>query len=311
MVTGDDRSQIDPAREAARRADLVVVVVGDKAGLFGRGTSGEGSDSADLTLPGLQVELLDAILDCGTPVVACVISGRPYFLGEVPERAIAVVQAFLPGEEGASAIAGVISGRVCPAGRLPVSIPSHPATQPATYLAPVLARHNRLSSIDPTARFPFGHGLSYCEFEWSELQVSATRIATDETVRLSLMVHNRSDRAGVEVVQLYLHDPVASVVRPVIRLIGYSAVELPAHETVHLSFAVSADMAAFTGKDGRLLVEPGRIELRVGRSSEDIWDTAIVVLDGESREPGHARVLTTDVSIIRSSTNKGTTHDRS
>ena len=124
----------------ADEADVVVVALGDRAGLFGRGTSGEGCDAADLSLPGVQGELLDALLDTGKPVVLVLLTGRPYALGRYAVRAAAVVQAFFPGEEGGPAIAGVLSGRVTPTGRLPVSIPRDPTGQPGTYLAAPLGR---------------------------------------------------------------------------------------------------------------------------------------------------------------------------
>ena len=109
-------------------------MLGDRAGLFGRGTSGEGCDAADMRLPGRQQELLERLLDTGVPVVVGLIEGRPYALGTAPERAAAIVASFFPGEEGASAIAGVLSGRVEPSGRLPVSVPATPDGQPSSYL---------------------------------------------------------------------------------------------------------------------------------------------------------------------------------
>ena len=159
-VTGTDRSGFAPAVEAARDADLCIAVVGDRAGLFGRGTSGEGCDVEDLRLPGVQADLLDALLDAGTPVVVVVVSGRPYALGDVAGRAAGMVQAFMPGEEGGPAIAGVLSGRISPGGKLPVQIPRHPGGQPRTYLQPPLggAESAGISSVDPTPLFPFGYG---------------------------------------------------------------------------------------------------------------------------------------------------------
>ena len=134
-------------------------MVGDRAGLFGNGTSGEGCDAEDLRLPGVQADLLDALFATGTPVVVVVVSGRPYALGDVHPRAAGLVQAFMPGQEGAAAIAGVLSGRVEPGGKLPVQIPRHPGGQPATYLQPPLGGNSHgISSIDPTPLFPFGYG---------------------------------------------------------------------------------------------------------------------------------------------------------
>src|SRR6185312_13235583 len=133
-VQDEDRSGFAAAVAAARDADLVVAAVGDLAGLFGRGTSGEGCDAEDLRLPGVQADLIEELLSCGTPVVVVVVSGRPYALGAVHGRAAGLVQAFMPGEEGGPALAGVLSGRVQPSGKLPVQIPRTPGAQPSTYL---------------------------------------------------------------------------------------------------------------------------------------------------------------------------------
>ena len=165
-----DRSQLAAAADAARSADVCIAVVGDRPGLFGRGTSGEGCDVEDLSLPGIQDELLDALLETGTPLVLVVVSGRPYALGRYAGRTAAAVQAFIPGEEGGPALAGVLSGRVTPSGKLPVQIPRSAGAQPSTYLHPLLGGNSGgVSSIDPTPLFPFGHGLSYTTFGYSEL----------------------------------------------------------------------------------------------------------------------------------------------
>src|SRR6476620_10822843 len=172
-VDGGDRSGFAAAVAAARDAEVCVALVGDRAGLFGHGTSGEGCDAADLGLPGVQAELLAELLATGTPVVVVVVSGRPYALGEVHGRAAGLVQAFMPGEEGGKAIAGVLSGRLEPVGRLPVQIPRSIGGQPGTYLQPPLGAEHGPTNLDPTPLFPFGHGCSYTSFEVSDLQISS------------------------------------------------------------------------------------------------------------------------------------------
>ena len=173
-VSGDDRSGFAAAVDAARDADVCIAFVGDRAGLFGSGTSGEGCDVDDLQLPGVQAELVAQLLDTGTPVVVVVVSGRPYALGEIAPRAAGLVQAFFPGEEGGPAIAGVLSGRVQPSGKLPVQIPRTPGAQPSTYLQPPLGRleSRGISTVDTTPLFAFGHGSSYTTFEVDDLQLS-------------------------------------------------------------------------------------------------------------------------------------------
>lgn len=296
-VDGGEVDGIPAAVAAARDADVVVLVLGDRAGLFGRGTSGEGCDAASLDLPGAQQVLLDAVLDSGTPVVVTLLAGRPYALGRAVDAASAIVQSFFPGEEGTGAIAGVLSGRVNPSGRLPVSVPADPGAQPTTYLAAPLGRSSGVSNIDPTPAYAFGHGLSYTEFAWDESAASAPELATDGTVDVTVRVRNTGDRAGADVVQLYLHDPVASVVRPVQRLIGFARVELGAGAAATVTFTVPADLTSFTGIGGRRIVEPGAIELGLGRSSADIPLVHRVTLTGPTRVVDHTRALHPRVEV--------------
>ncbi|MEU7373647.1 glycoside hydrolase family 3 N-terminal domain-containing protein [Streptomyces albidoflavus] len=275
----------------ARGADLVIAALGDRAGLFGRGTSGEGCDAEDLELPGVQQQLLDALLDTGTPVVVTLLAGRPYALGRAADEAAAVMQAFFPGEEGTRAVASVLSGRTPPSGRLPVSVPRHPGSQPSTYLAARLGHASEVSRVDPTPAFGFGHGLTYTTFAWSDLVVEHEQAPTDGEFTLSCTVRNTGGREGTEVVQVYLHDPVASVVQPVQRLIGYVRLGLRPAEAVRVRMTVPADLASFTGRDGHRIVEPGALELRLGASSTDTRLTARVTLTGPVRTADHTRRL--------------------
>jgi beta-xylosidase len=298
----------DPGRDgfaaalaAAADADVVIATVGDRSGLFGRGTSGEGCDAPSLRLPGEQQALLEALLDGPAPVVVVVDSGRPYALGTAPERAGAIVQTFFPGEEGAHAVAGVLAGTVNPSGRLPVSIPTEPDGQPWTYLVPQLALASEVSALDPTPRYPFGHGTSYTTFAWADgdpdADADVVEVATDGETRVSIVVRNAGERAGTEVVQLYLHDPAASVVQPVIRLIGFQRVDLDPGAAARVTFTVPADVTSFTGPDLERIVEPGEIELRLGASSADIRHARTVRLTGPGRRVDHRRRLHCDVTV--------------
>jgi beta-glucosidase len=297
-VLGDDRSGFAAAVAAARDADLCVAMVGDLAGLFGRGSSGEGCDAEDLRLPGIQGELLDELLVTGTPVVVVVVSGRPYALGAVHERAAALVQAFMPGEEGGAAIAGILSGRIQPSGKLPVQIPRHTGGQPGTYLQPRLgAEKSEISNLDPTPLFPFGHGRSYTSFEVGELRISAAEVPTDGEFTVSVRVRNTGERAGDEVVQLYLRDVVAQVTRPVRQLAGFARVPLEPGEAKDVTFLVHTDRTSFTGRDLVRIVEPGEIEVQVGTSAGDLPCVGSVVLTGPVRATGPQRRLTTPVEV--------------
>jgi beta-glucosidase len=233
-----DRSGMAPAVAAAQSADLVIAAVGDRAGLFGKGTSGEGCDVADLRLPGVQGELVSAVLETGTPTVLVVVSGRPHALGDYTGAA-AVVQAFMPGEEGGAAIAGVLSGRINPAGKLPVQVPRLAGGQPSTYLQPPLGAHSEgVSNLDPTPLFPFGHGLSYTTYEYSDLSLSAAELSTDGEL------------------------------------------------------TVSGAGCSFVGPELTRIVDPGQVEIHVGRSVGDLPLSATVRLTGPRREVGPERVLT-------------------
>lgn len=285
------------AVEAARDADVVIAALGDRAGLFGRGTSGEGCDAESLELPGVQQQLLDALLDSGTPVVVTLLAGRPYALGRAADEAAAIVQSFFPGQEGTPAVAGVLGGRINPSGRLPVSVPRLAGAQPSTYLAAPLGRAGGVSNIDPTPAFAFGHGLTYTSFAWSGLTVTEGTTATDGALELAFTVSNTGERTGVEVVQLYLHDPVASVVQPVQRLVGYARVELAPGQTARIGVRAPADLASFTGRDGRRIVEPGELELRLGASSADVRLTARWLLSGPVRRVDHTRELHTRITV--------------
>ena len=288
QILSTDRSGFADAVSAAQQADLCLAFVGDLAGMFGLGTSGEGCDAEDLRLPGVQADLLNALLEVGTPIVIVVVSGRPYALGEVDGRAAALVQAFLPGEEGGEAIAGLLSGRIQPTGRLPVQIPRHPGGQPGTYLQPPLGADNTgTSNLDPTPLFPFGHGRSYTTFEIENLRLSSSQISTDGEVTASVRVRNTGARAGEEIVQLYLHDVVASVTRPVKQLVDFSRVCLDPGEEAEVSFRLDADRAAFTGRDLQRIVEPGEVDILVGRSASDLPCQGRVLLTGPTRFVDH------------------------
>ncbi len=299
QVMGADRSGFEAALAAAADADVCVAYVGDLAGLFGHGSSGEGCDADDLRLPGVQNDLLAALLDTGTPVVVVVVSGRPYAMGEVAGRAAGLLQAFLPGEEGGAAIAGVLSGRVVPGAKLPVQIPRHPGGQPSTYLQPPLgsAESVGISSLDPTPLFPFGFGMSYTTFEVGELRLSATEIDTAGEFTVTVRLRNTGSRAGDEVVQLYQHDVVAQVARPVKLLTGFARVPLAAGAAVDVTFRVHADRLAYTAPDLRRVVEPGDVDVLIGTSSADLPCRATVRLTGPTRQVGHDRRLTTPVEI--------------
>jgi beta-xylosidase len=300
VLSGTD-ADLATAVELAAASDVCVAVLGDVAGLFGRGTSGEGCDVADLSLPGRQEELLEALLATGTPVVLVLLVGRPYEISRQIDRLAAVVCGFFPGQEGGAAVAGVLSGAVNPSGRLPVSFPRSGAGQPATYLAAPLGVRSEVSSVDPTALFAFGHGLSYTPTSWlpaTPTLSSRGEWPTDGTVRVDVPVHNPHTRPTTEVVQLYLHDPVSEIVRPVMQLVAAARVDLAAGETRTARFILHADLTSYTGLDGRRIVDQGEVELRVAASSADIRQVIRLRMAGRRREVGADRILSPSIEVI-------------
>ena len=298
--------QIAEACRIAASVDTCVVVVGDNAGLFGRGTSGEGNDAADLRLPGHQSAMLDQVLAAaaaaGTRTILVVLSGRPYALGGFADRADAVVQGFFPGEEGAEALWDVLTGVVNFSGKLPVSVPRTPGGQPGTYLHSRLAGPTGVSALDPSPLFGFGHGLSYTSFEFSEHVASAPTVSTSGSVTVACTVTNTGAVGGAEVVQLYLEDPVGEVVRPVRELIGYARVDLVPGASASVEFTVHADRTSFTGVDLKRVVTPGVVKLHVSTSSTDDVHTHEVILHGPRRVVGFEREMLTPVTVTPAGT---------
>jgi len=274
--------EIPAAVEAARNADVAIVCVGDLAGLFQTGTIGEGSDTDSLSLPGVQQQLLEAVVATGTPTIVVLNSGRPYHLGGLEERVAAFVMAFAGGQQGGTAIAEVLAGIVPASGRLTVSVPVNAGAMPYYY------NHKVKSGGTPIAlhfgsRYPFGHGLGYTTFEYRRLRVESLTVPIDGDIVLSFELANAGEQRGVDVPQLYVRDRLASVVRPVRELKAFRRIELSVGEAARISFRVPVDMLCFTGMSGQRIVEPGTFDLAVGASSGDIRLRAEVEVIGRTR----------------------------
>ena len=265
-VTGDDRAGFADAVAVASASDVAVVVVGDQAGLFGRGTVGEGNDTESLDLPGVQRELVEAVVATGTPTVMVLLTGRPYAIGWALDgdqpRPAAVVQAFFPGEGGGLAIADMLTGAASPSGRLPLSLPRSAGAQPFTYLHPRLGGPSDVTAADSTPVRPFGFGLGYTDFAYEELVVDPD-VRSDGVFTASVTVRNTGSRDGEDVVQLYGHDVHGSVTRPEVQLLGYARVALAAGESARVRFRVPVQRFAFTDRRMRKVVEPGDVQVWV------------------------------------------------
>lgn len=301
---------IAAAAAVAAGAQVCVAVLGDQAGLFGRGTSGEGCDATNLRFPGRQEELLEALLATGTPVVAVLLVGRPYELSRQIDRLAAVVCGFFPGQQGANAIADVLSGRANPSGRLPVNFPGAGASQPTTYLAPKLGHRSEVSTVDPTPLFPFGFGLAYRAATWVAVQPESTEWRTDGTWTVAVTLRGDTDIATSEVVQVYLHDPVAEVVRPEQYLVAAPRIDLAPGEERTVRITLHADAASYTGIDMRRRIDPGIVQLRIGTSSAHVHAAFNLTMTGAIRYVGRGRVLEPSIAVDDESANNGAAHVR-
>jgi beta-xylosidase len=282
-----DSSKIKDAVDCARLSDIAIVFVGDLAGLFQTGTVGEGSDTDSLQLPGVQEELLRQVVATGTPTIIVMTSGRPYALNGLEDQAAAVLMAFQPGQEGAEAIADLLVGEANPSGRLVISIPKNVGAVPYYY------NHKLKSGGTPIAyhfgsKYSFGYGLSYTRFEYSRLTFKQDHVNIDDTISLTLILENSGEREGCEVVQVYVRDLYASLVRPVKELKAFQRVTLQPKQRAIVTFAIPIDMLNFTDRDNQRIVEAGDFEIMVGASSNDIK------LKGRIEVVGQNRVLEKD-----------------
>jgi beta-glucosidase len=215
--------------------------------------------------------LLEALLGCGTPVVLVLLTGRPYALGAFADRLAGIVQTFFPGEEGGPAIAGVLSGRICPSGRLPVSVPRTPGGQPTTYLASRLGQANKVSNIDPTPLFPFGHGLSYTSFRYGRLRVHPAANPGREIARLSFTVANVGEAPGTEVAQVYVGRLPTGPPTPPKQLAGWARADLAPGGRATMSVGITRRSVSYWDvKRDRWQITRGDVPVYVGSSSRDI-----------------------------------------
>ncbi|WP_274363916.1 glycoside hydrolase family 3 N-terminal domain-containing protein [Paenibacillus thermotolerans] len=295
-IRGDSKEGFERALACAEKADVVVLALGGSSARdFGEGTidlrtgasvvsgeswsdmeCGEGIDRVSLQLAGVQLELAQEIYKLGKPVVVVYINGRPVAEPWIDEHAHAILEAWYPGQEGGNALADIIFGDVNPSGRLTVSIPKHVGQLPVFYNGK-RSRGKRYLEMDLKPAYPFGYGLSYTEFAYSELSVSPETIPADGEARVSVRVKNTGSIAGAEVVQLYISDVVSTVTRAGKELKGFKKVFLQPGEETTVSFAVGPEQLQMIGKDYKPVVEPGEFRILVGRHSEDTMSASLTV----------------------------------
>jgi len=283
-VIGEDLNEISKAVKAAKSSDVAVVVVGENewqtAGK--KGTTGEGYDVATLELTGLQKELIKRVQATGTPTVVVLINGRPLAIPWVAENVSAIVEAWHPGEKGGQAIAEVIFGDYNPGGKLPATFPKHVGQLPVYYnhkpSKPYWLENgwgNSYADMDKYPLYEFGYGLSYTTYEYSDLKVSPKTHGPGGNIQVSFTIKNTGPRVGDEIVQLYIHDVISSVVRPVKELKGFKKVHLKSGESATVTFTLSPEHLQMYDRNMNRIVEPGVFKVMVGSSSERIH------LDGE------------------------------
>src|ERR1051325_4146944 len=279
-VKGDSTAGFQEAVDLAKSSDVAVVFVGELAEMVG-----EGASRSSLDLPGRQLELVQAIHATGKPTIVVLVNGRPLSIGWVAGNVPAIVESWMSGTEFGNAVADVLFGDVNPGAKLPVTFP-RTVGQVLIYYnhfntgrPPVegVRWNSKYSDLPPTPLFPFGYGLSYTTFKISNLQLSAPRISTTGKLTVSAEVENTGRRAGDEVVQLYIRDPVASMTRPVMELKGFQRVTLQPGEKRRVEFVLGPEHLGFWNREMRYVVEPGEFRVMVGSSSAEVIEAKFEV----------------------------------
>jgi len=288
-----DSSGIAPAVAVARQSQVAIVVVGGTSAVlsgigwgkehgYENATCGEGFDVTSLELPGLQQQLVEAVVATGTPTVVVLMHGRPHSIKWISDHVPAVVEAWYPGQEGGRAIARVLFGQVNPSGRLPVSVPqsvghvpvyyNHKISRGGYYHRPGTPTQPGRDYVfsDPKPLFPFGHGLSYSDFEYTDLQIDKPHPEITDTLTIRLRIHNRSKIDGREVVQLYVRDCVSSVTIPQLQLKAFNKISIAAGKSEWIEFRLPIADLWLIDRSLQKVVEPGEFEILLGASSVDI-----------------------------------------
>ncbi|SMF03368.1 beta-glucosidase [Paenibacillus barengoltzii] len=295
-INGHSREGFDVALSCAAKADTVVMVVGGSSARdFGEGTidlrtgaskvtdnaesdmdCGEGIDRMNLNLSGVQLELIQEIHKLGKPLVVVYINGRPVAEPWIDEHADAILEAWYPGQEGGHAIADILFGDVNPSGRLTISIPKHVGQVPVYYHGK-RSRGKRYLEGDSQPRYPFGYGLSYTEFTYNNIALESDTIHKDGSTKVTVEVTNTGERAGAEVVQLYITDVASKVTRPAKELKGFRKIFLQPGETQTVEFTVGPEQLQYIGQNYKPVVEPGEFRVHVGKNVNDTLSAKLFV----------------------------------
>jgi beta-glucosidase len=261
-VQNDWDKKIEAAVATAKQADVVVVVVGIHEGEF--------QDRAMLSLPGHQEEMIQKIAATGKSVAVVLVGGSAITMNSWADKVPSILDVWYPGEEGGRAVAQVLFGDYNPAGRLPVTFPLHEAQLPLVYNHKPTGRGDDYYNLTGLPLFPFGYGLSYTNFEYSDLTFDKREISKEESVTVKCTVKNVGKVAGDEVVQLYIRDMLASIARPVMELKGFQRIHLAPGESKIVSFQIQPSMLKMLDEKMQEVIEPGDFRIMIGASSRDI-----------------------------------------
>lgn len=295
----DTKGMIEEAVAAAQKSDVALVVVGDN-----EATSREGwadnhlGDRTDLNLVGQQQELVDAVLATGKPTIVLLNNGRPLSITKIAQTAPAILEGWYLGQETGRAVARVLFGDVNPGGKLPVSFARSVGHLPVYYnYKPAAKRGYEFTETTPL--YPFGYGLSYTQFSYSDFKINKSEAKVGDLVDISVKVTNSGARAGDEIVQLYIHDAVASLTRPVKELKGFKRISLKAKESAVVTFSLAVNQLGFYNTDMKYVVEPGKIEVMVGSSSQDIHGKGEFNVAGEVTDISQQKVYFSGVKVAK------------
>jgi len=295
----DTKGMIEAAVAAAQKSDVALVVVGDN-----EATSREGwaenhlGDRTDLNLVGQQQELVDAVLATGKPTIVLLNNGRPLSITKIAETVPAILEGWYLGQETGRAVARVLFGDVNPGGKLPVSIARSVGHLPVYYnYKPAAKRGYEFTETTPL--YPFGYGLSYTTFNYSDFKINKSDVKAGDVVDISVKVTNTGTRTGDEVVQLYTHDAVASLTRPVKELKGFRRISLKPKESTVVTFSLAVNQLGFYNTDMKYVVEPGKFEVMVGSSSQDILGKGEFNVSGDVADIGQQKVYFSSVKVAK------------
>ncbi|MCX7874813.1 MAG: beta-glucosidase BglX [Melioribacteraceae bacterium] len=279
---GNDKSGFKEAIKVAKKSDVIIAVVGE-----GRYMNGEAASRATLDIPGVQEDLLKELKKTGKPIVVVLMNGRPLTIPWVQENVNSILEIWSPGISGGDAVADIIFGDYNPSGKLPVTFPRYVGQVPIYYNHKNTGRpHNPndhytsyYMDLENTPLYPFGFGLSYTTFEYSDIKLDKKEIKMNETLKVSVEVKNSGEREGSEVVQLYIRDLVGSVTRPVKELKDFVKINLKPGETKKVDFIITPDKLKFHDINMNYVVEPGDFKVFVGTNSIDVKEASFKVIE--------------------------------